>query len=221
MSKFKKDEEYGYTVNFERGRHLPEGHKNIFNFRNSDTEVDVIKKIIDEYIDTSDVKSVAEFNNHKIDFATNVIDSIIIILNEKLNQVQSLNDETDNSLADVSHRMIKPMLNGTTMNIEDKVNLFDIQSDLLLSRRYIKDAISALRVMIENTEKCRNFILCMNNRKYTPKAERFKDNDDYKIDSPSSHNVSSKSLVNTPRENGNGVTGVSNVLLNNKKKYGN
>lgn len=180
MIKFKSDADYNYQVELTPDRDMPVGHKG-FNFDIQDTEVNVLKKVLDAYIDTSDMSTIMEFTNHKLDFSIIFIDAMILILSDKRAIIQAYFDEVDKQLEAINHRMIKPYVDGRVLAKEEKLEIYDMQEELLVERRNLKDTIAVLKVIVENLEKSRNFILGMNQRKYTPKTDKFKNDADYQL----------------------------------------
>lgn len=180
MDIFKPDKDFGVNISLTEDRSLPKGHK-IFNLQYTDTEVDAIKKILDKYINTSTLDSACELNNHKIDFSITFLDSMIIIMTKKFEETEKYLKDVESELNDISHRIIKPTLSGNPLTKEEKIKIFDMQEELLVYRRNLKDSISIQKVFIENLEKTRNFILSMNQRMYTPKSERFQNDSEFYI----------------------------------------
>lgn len=180
MDIFKPDKDFGVNISLTEDRSLPKGHK-IFNLQYTDTEVDAIKKILDKYVNTSTLESACELNNHKIDFSITFLDSMIIIMTKKFEETEKYLKDVESELNDINHRIIKPTLSGNPLTKEEKIKIFDMQEELLVYRRNLKDSISIQKVFIENLEKTRNFILSMNQRMYTPKSERFQNDSEFYI----------------------------------------
>lgn len=177
---FKTDKEYGFVVDLKDERGLPEGHSLCFDDCCSD--VRALQKILDMYIDVSSRESIESANDHKMDFALNFIDSMIVIMrNKNVVALNSLN-EVEAELNDVNHRIVKPTLSGRTLSKEEKLEIYDLQEELLIQRRRIKDIFTIQKVFIENMEKTRNFILSMNQRFYSPKSDRFKEDKNFYMD---------------------------------------
>lgn len=177
---FKTDAEYNYQVDLLPDRDIPVGHTG-FDFNPNDTEVDALIKILDAYIDTSSPEKIFEFQHHKLDFSITVLDSMILILSGKKTMVQVYYDEVERQLEAINHRIIKPHIEGRVITTEEKLDIYNQNEALLVRRRNLKDTIAVLKVNIENLEKSRNFILGMNQRKYTPKTNRFKNDDRYQL----------------------------------------
>lgn len=212
MDRLKTDAEYNYQVELTPDRDMPKGHRG-FGFTPDDTEVEALQKILNGYIDASTPDKAIEFSNHKMEFSITFLDSFILILTDKKSMIQAYYDEVEKQLEAVNHRMIKPHVEGRVLSMEEKLELYDIQEKLLIQRRSLKDTVSALRVNIENLEKSRNFILGMNQRKYTPKTDRFKNDDNYQLGKvPRETSVAPRQLVETERD-----TTVSRVLTNGNK----
>ena len=180
MGRFKSDAEYNYQVELLPDRSMPDGHTG-FGFTSHDTEVEVLNKILDAYIDTSSPEEIFKFQNHKLEFSVTFLDSIILILTDKRTIVQSYYDEVEKQLEAVNHRILKPYVDGRVLTKDDKLEIYDEQEKLLVQRRNLKDTIAVLKVNIDNLEKSRNFILGMNQRKYTPKTDKFKNDDRYQL----------------------------------------
>jgi hypothetical protein len=195
MGQLKTDETYGYAVDLKYGRELPYGHK--LDTRGIRTDVDALRKILDLYLDTSTMESTMDITNHKIDFSVTFLDAILLIVSEKLTKAFEYLADVDAQLQDISHRIIKPSLSGQAMGKEDKIAIYDMQEDLLIRRRNLKDAISILKVMQENIEKTRNFNLSMNNRMYRPKSERFQPDPDFYIGKAADKNKPEDTRINT------------------------
>lgn len=176
----KSDDEYG-LVTLEPNRTLPAGYK--INTSPGDTDVSILKRILDEYITVDTVDDVIKFMNYKTDFAITILDAVSIIIDEKLKKVMKFNKEIEEEFEDINHRIIKPHLVGTTLPKEDKLEIFDETARILVERRHTKDAMTLLRVYKENVEKTRNFILGMNHRQYSPNASKNSGNPDYHIPS--------------------------------------
>lgn len=177
---FKTDKEYGFVVDLKDERGLPEGHNLCFD--NCCTDVEAMKMILDMYIDPSSRESIESTNEHKMDFALNFIDSMIVIMREKNVVVLDALNEVETEINDVNHRIVKPTLSGRTLSKEEKLEIYDLQEGLLLQRRKIKDVFTIQKVFIENMEKTRNFILSMNHRFYSPKSDRFKEDKNFYMD---------------------------------------
>ena len=180
MDMFKPDTEYSCQIELLPDRDIPKGHEG-FGFTEKDTEVDALTKILDKYIDVSDINKAVSFCNHKIDFSVTFLDSLIIILSDKKATMQAYYEEVDKQHEAINHRMIKPYVDGRMLTNEEKLEVYNMLEKLLVERRNLKDAIALLKVNIENLEKSRNFILGMNQRKYTPKTERFKNDSRFQL----------------------------------------
>lgn len=191
-SKLKTDEEYGYTVSLNQDRPLPEGH-DIFNFGTTKNEVAALSKIFNKYMNTTTLESTCKIPEYKIDFSLNFLDTMIIIVGKKMEQTIQYLEDIETQLNDISHRIIKPSLSGRVMTKEDKLKIYDMQEELLMRRRNIKDALSMQKVFIENMEKTRNFNLAMNQRMYSPKSERFQNDPGFYIDKK----INKETRVNT------------------------
>lgn len=179
MDRLKTDDEYGYVVDLKYDRELPAGHT--INIKNISTEIDALKKMFDRYMDTSTIEKACDIASHKIDFSVSFLDPMIIIMNSKMIETMKYLDDVEVQLQDISHRIIKPSLSGKVMSKEEKLKIYDMQEELLLRRRNLKDALSMQKVFIDNMEKTRNFNLSMNQRKYRPKSERFQPDPDFYI----------------------------------------
>lgn len=190
--KLKKDEEYGYTVSLNEGRPLPEGH-DIFNFGATKNEVAALSKIFNKYMNTTTLESTCKIPEYKIDFSLNFLDAMILIVTKKMEQTMQYLDDIETQLNDISHRIIKPSLSGRVMSKDDKLKIYDMQEELLMRRRNIKDALSMQKVFIENMERTRNFNLAMNQRMYSPKSERFQGDPGFYIDKK----INKETRVNT------------------------
>ena len=177
---FKSDADYNYQIDLLPDRDIPSGHTG-FGFTENDTEVDAISKILDAYIDTSSPESIFEFQHHKMEFSVTFLDSMILILSDKKATVQAYYDEVEKQLEAVNHRVLKPYVDGRVLTNEEKLDIYDQNEKLLVQRRNLKDTIAVLKVNVENLEKSRNFILGMNQRKYTPKTDKFKNDDRYQL----------------------------------------
>lgn len=177
---FKSDTEYGIQIELTPDRDLPIGHKG-FNLDETDTEVTALQKILDKYIDTSSSEAMLEFNDHKVDFSVVFIDSIVKICEIKCAEMESVFDEVNKQIDAINHRILKPYVDGKALTIENKMEIYDMYEELLIQRRRLKDSIAALKVFIDNSKKSRNYILGMNQRKYTPKTDKFKNDADYQL----------------------------------------
>lgn len=177
---FKTDKDYGFAVDLKDDRPLPDGH-NLY-FGNCCNDVEALQKILDMYVDVSTRETIESVNDHKMDFALNFIDAMVITMKEKNNIVLESLNEVEAELNDVNHRIVKPNLSGRTLTKEEKLEIYDLQEGLLLQRRRIKDVFTIQKVFIENMEKTRNFILSMNQRFYSPKSDRFKEDKNFYMD---------------------------------------
>ena len=199
MVKFKTDDEYKFNISLPENRKLPKG--NNFDFHNNATDVEVLKEILDGYFDTSSLESTSQFPSYKMDFSINVIDAMIIITKEKLENTIKYFNNIESQLNDINHRIIKSGLYGNKMSKEEKLEIFDMQEELLMYRRKIKDTMSVEKVMVENFENIRNFILSMNQRKYKPKSNRFQNDDNFFIDKAANIYKDNKNTrLNTSKE---------------------
>lgn len=199
MVKFKTDDEYKFNISLPENRKLPKG--NNFDFHNNTTDVEVLKEILDGYFDTSSLESTSQFPSYKMDFSINVIDAMIIITKEKLENTIKYFNNIESQLNDINHRIIKSGLYGNKMSKEEKLEIFDMQEELLMYRRKIKDTMSVEKVMVENFENIRNFILSMNQRKYKPKSNRFQNDDNFFIDKAANIYKDNKNTrLNTSKE---------------------
>lgn len=199
MVKFKTDDEYRFNISLPENRKLPKG--NNFDFHNNTTDVEVLKEILDGYFDTSSLESTSQFPSYKMDFSINVIDAMIIITKEKLENTIKYFNNIESQLNDINHRIIKSGLYGNKMSKEEKLEIFDMQEELLMYRRKIKDTMSVEKVMVENFENIRNFILSMNQRKYKPKSNRFQNDDNFFIDKAANIYKDNKNTrLNTSKE---------------------
>lgn len=178
---FKTDDAYGYHISLEEDRSLQAGHD--VGLTSEDTDVTALKKIFDSYIDTSSPDKTAEFIDHKLDFSVTVLDSMYLVLRDKVKEANEQFEEVERELGDISHRMSKTYLSGKTFTSEEKVDMFDKQQELLVRRRNLKDSLTVMRVLMENFEKSRNFILGMNRRQYSAKSNRFKEDPEYSCES--------------------------------------
>lgn len=180
MVEFKKDSDYSTPISLTPVRDLPEGHKG-FQFNKDNSEVEALQKILDAYIDTSSMESMLSFYEHRIDFGVTFIDSMIIMMTDKRSVVQAQYDDIEKQLEAISHRMIKPFIDGTMPTNAEKLEIYEQQERLLIQRRNLKDLIAVLKVSIENFENTRNFILGMSKRKYTPQTEKFKNDERFQL----------------------------------------
>ena len=197
---FKSDADYNYQVELLPDREMPSGHTG-FNFNDTDTEVTALNKILDAYIDTSSIESVGNFQHHKMEFSITFLDSMILILSRKKATVQSYYDEVEKQLEAINHRILKPYVDGRVLTDQEKLDIYSQYETLLIQRRNLKDTIAILKVNVENFEKSRNFILGMNQRKYTPKTDKFKNDDRYQLGKiPKSTRVDSVKLRPVSRE---------------------
>lgn len=192
-NKFKTDEEYNYRISLDENRSLPQGHE--VGLTGEDTDVSAIMKILDSYIDTSTPDTTITFINHKLDFSVTVLDSMCIILRDKVRDVEAQFIESEKELEDISHKMTRAYLVGKTFTSHEKVEMFNIQQELFIRRRDLKDTLTAMKVVMENLEKSRNFILGMNRRQYNPKSERFKDDPEYACISREEHAANNSTNV--------------------------
>ena len=179
MKDAKHDKEYETNISLEDGRPLPYGHR--YHHSGERTDVAVMDKLLSNYFGDASCDTLCEFSDYKIDFALNYLDSIIIIMKDKYEKAKECFNEVERQSQAVSHRIIKPFLSGKPLTKEEKLEIYDLQEEILIKRRKIKDTLSVIGVFIDNTEKTRNFILGMNNRGYTPKADKFKNDDKYMI----------------------------------------
>lgn len=169
---FKSDKEYGYQISLSDDRPFPPGHE--LGFTNDDTEVTVIQKILDAFIDTTNADSISEFANYKLEFSLSVLDPFCIVLTKKIADISKELEELGTQEADIHHLMTRPYLAGTTITSTEKVAIYDKHEAILIKRRNVKDTLSALQVLLENLQKSRNFILGMNRRAYSAKSNEFK-----------------------------------------------
>jgi hypothetical protein len=181
MDTFKTDKEYGYVVNLEDGRPFQEGYD--VGLSADDTDVTALQKIFDAYLDTSSPEKTVSFIEHKLDFCIKVIDTMTLILKGKIQTVSDQLNEVQHELDDISHRMSKAYLVGKTFTTKEKLEMFDLQQELVIQRRNLKDTLVAMRVVNENFEKSRNFIFGMNRRQYSPKSARFREDEEYYCES--------------------------------------
>lgn len=179
-SNFKRDEEYGYQISLKDDRPFLEGHQ--IGFTKDDTEVTAIQKILDAYIDTSTPDAIAEFPSYKMEFSINVLDSFCIALVKKIDKMTKELDEIKMQEEDIQHLMTKPYLTGQTISPNEKIEIYNRHEKIVVNRRNIKDAIVALQVVLENTEKARNFILGMNRRIYSAKSAKYRDDPSFRIE---------------------------------------
>jgi hypothetical protein len=171
---------------------------------------------MNKFMDTSSIESARRIPSQKIDFSISVLDTMILIATKKLAEITKYYEDIELQLADLSHRVIKPKIIGENMTKEEKLNIYDIYEDLLISRRELKDAMSMLKILIENTEKTRNFNLSMNQRMYRPKSDRFKDNPNFYMDkvaniSRGKHPVENNSGDNTMLDTNHPIRCISSV----------
>lgn len=174
---FKSDKDYNYKINLEDDRELPQGHP--MGFTETDTDVTAIKKMLDAYVDTTSADTIVQFIDRKLDFSVTFLDSMCLILRDKVNIIEKELCESERELDDISHKMTRAYLVGKTFTSHEKVEMFNIQQELFIKRRDLKDTMTAMKVLWENIEKSRNFILGMNRRMYGPKSERFKNDPEY------------------------------------------
>jgi len=174
---FKSDKDFGYHVSLVDGREYAEGHS-LFGLNATDTEVTALQKILDKYFDTTSLDGIASFADYKLDFSISFLDTICLIMNEKIAETNAQFRELEDQLSDISHRMT-PSLSGQQFTTEQKVELFDMQRDLLSKRRNVKDALTVMRVFADNIEQVRNFVLGMNRRQYSAKSQMFSDDVNY------------------------------------------
>lgn len=171
---FKSDKDYGYQVSLKDGRPFPPGHK--LGFSADDTEVDVLRKILDAFIDTSSADSISKFTDYKLEFGLSMLDPMCIALMEKLDEISKELKEIEAQEADIQHLMTKPYLAGTTITAAEKVKIYDMHEEILIKRRNVKDTMTMVQVILDNMIKSRNFILGMNRRMYSAKSDNFRDN---------------------------------------------
>ena len=176
---FHTDKEYGYCVELSNTRPLPIGHK--IGFTSEDTEVTAIQKIFNAYFNTESIESLIHFSEYKLEFALTVIDALYLVAKNILDEGNKQFNELEMQLTDIAHKMTKNKIEGYNFSKSEKVEIFDTQQDLYNKRRLLKDTLSILRVIIDNMEKTRNFILGMNRRNFTPKSQRFKDDDGFAL----------------------------------------
>ena len=177
---FKRDDAYGYQVSLKDNRDYMPGHQ--IGFTADDTDVTALQKILDAYIDTTSTDSMGEFASYKLEFALLFLDTICISLIKKIEKISKEYNELEIQEEDISHLMTKPYLTGKTIPTYEKVKIYDMHENIVVARRNIKDTMVALRVMLENTEKARNFILGMNRRHYSAKSSKFRDDPRFKIE---------------------------------------
>ena len=175
----KPDKEYDTRISLEDNRQLPNGHT--FHHAGEHSDVEVIDKILSGWFNDENIETISEFSDYKMDFALTYIDTMIIIMNEKMNTTRKYFEEIEHQSEAISHRIIKPFLSGKPINKEEKLEIYDLQENILVKRRKLKDTLSIMGVFIENMEKTRNFILSMNTRYYTPKSDKFKNDEKYNI----------------------------------------
>lgn len=180
MVAFKKDSAFNTPLSLAPDRELPVGH-NGFNFNECTDEISALQAIIDEYIDTTSLETILTFYEHKIDFSVTFIDSLILILSKKYSLIHEQYDETEKQLEAISHRMIKPFIDGGTTTNAEKLEIYEQQEHLLIQRRNLKDSIAVLKVCIENFENARNFVLGMSKRRYTPQTDKYKNDDRFQL----------------------------------------
>ena len=193
---FKRDEAYGYKVSLDENHSFAEGHHNVFELSEDDTEVTALQKILDVYFDTESLDSLSSFIDYKIDFSISFLDTICLILSSKLEEMDEEYEELERQGNDISHRMTKGELTGQVFTAEEKIEMFDLQQSILVKRRRAKDTLTVMRVLLENMEKSRNFILGMNRRQFTPSSDRFRNDPEFKLESKESQ---SKTTVHQPK----------------------
>ena len=202
---FKRDEMYGYKVSLDENHTFAEGHHNVFELNEDDTEVTALQKILDVYFDTESLDSLSKFIDYKIDFSISFLDTICLILTTKLNEMNSEYEELERQGNDIAHRMTKGELTGQVFTKEEKIEMFDMQQAILVKRRRAKDTLTVMRVLLENMEKSRNFILGMNRRQFSPSSNRFQGDPEFKFKSKESQ--SRTAVTHQPK-----VTVQSNTL---------
>ena len=213
MGMFKSDADYNYQVDLLPDRDMPPGHTG-FGFTAGDTEVEALGKILDAYMDTSSPESIFEFQHHKLEFSITFLDSMILILSDKRAIVEAYYDEVEKQLEAVNHRILKPYVDGRVLTNEEKLDIYNQNETLLVQRRNLKDTIAVLKVNIENLEKSRNFIFGMNQRKYTPKTDKFKNDDRYQLGKVSRTQVAPAKLK--PVHHEEDETSITKVVANFK-----
>lgn len=180
MNGFKTNKDYGYRVYMDENRDYADGH-NLFVFKEDFTEVDAIKSILSGFIDTSSADEFAKFNDHSIDFAISVLDTFILKLTEQLKEGKKFLEDIEKEQNDISHKMIQPYLYGTSISIDEKLQIYELNEQVLIKRRKVKDSITIIEILLDNYTKSRNFILAMGKRKYSPKSEEYKNNKEFRI----------------------------------------
>ena len=182
---FKTDEDYGYCIELSNSRKPLSGHK--LGFDKNDTEVSAIAKILQAYFNTESIEKLIKFSEYKLEFALSVIDSFYLSAKDILIKGNDQYDELEKQLTDLAHKMTKNKIGGYEFSVDEKIEIFDIYQELLNKRRLLKDTLAVLRVLVDNMEKTRNFILGMNRRNFTPKSQRFKDDEDFVLKSKDNH----------------------------------
>jgi hypothetical protein len=171
------DEEYG-TVVLKEGRPVPKGHYMDIRAYN---DIEALKTILDEYIVCSEA-GLCNFTDHKLAFALEFLDGLYLLIDQKYQYADERVKELCKRESDIEHKVIEPMLKGGAQySTEEKCDIFDKLGDTLEKRRKVKDAEKILEVFRDNIEKTRNFIIGMNQRRFSPKSEYFQRDESYKI----------------------------------------
>lgn len=136
------DSEYGFRLYLKDDREFPVGHE-LTDLPDKPTDVNMLKQIIDSYMDLSSDETLKEFSDYKLDFSENYLDSLYLIYKEKFEEAGKLLDELDKQESDMSHQIIKPVLtNGKPMSDEDKVRIFNELEQMYIKRRWVKKYFS-------------------------------------------------------------------------------
>ncbi len=179
---FTTDEEYGYKIFLNNDRGFPAGHV-VPGVTAGMTDVELLQKIFDSYIDESNEDSVDEFSTYKLDFSTNLLDTLVLIYKKKYDTINSLLIELDKQETDIAHKITRPVIMGLQLTDKEKLEIYDSQEELYIKRRHMKDALLIFSVLLEHAEKCRNYVLGMNKRKFVPVSAKYSNREDFKITS--------------------------------------
>lgn len=181
-SGLKTDEEYGYHITLKDGRPFPEGNR-IHGVNLGATDVEMLRAIMDLYIPSSSVEDLEKFTSHKMDFSVNVLDTLTLICKDKYKYANDILIELERQETDIAHKILKPILTGQQLTVEEKLKIYDEQEKLFITRRHVKDTVLVLKIMAENFENMRNYILGMNKRRFLPSSDKYSGMEDFSIQS--------------------------------------
>lgn len=175
MVEHKTDAEYGLQVSLDPDRALVPGYP----IPPVSNDVKALQEIIDSYINVDSTESLIKFMDCKVDFAVSFLDSIYLIVSKKYDIASKYYEDLDNELTDISHNILRPYMGGRVIDKEEKLQIYEEQERVLLYRRDIKDSLTVMKILMENIEKARNFILGMNKRQYSSRSTRYRSDPNY------------------------------------------